>query len=240
MSWSDGRSNQRDSNEGKVKEETILESIRSINGLLQMLSRDEDFQDDLKLEKVKIALNHWTGSIRLPPEQYIKQLGDDSRVQKVYPKLKMFQAVCQAANILKLPIDHFILGKPKLDADILKTNFGAEFCVKHGLVPPSIETHVLKTNMNPVINSTSKLIADELKNSNFIEETKEATREDMNHAGKLIDIWRIVRESMETTDWRAAFIRVFREQLILLTLTIAVAYYFGFMSSPLNDKVRKI
>jgi hypothetical protein len=48
----------------------VLDKIEQINAVLQLLSRDEDLQDDLhRLEAVQTAIAHWTGTHRLPPEQ---------------------------------------------------------------------------------------------------------------------------------------------------------------------------
>jgi len=55
----------------------VLSKIQQINAVLQLLSRDEDLQDDLRLEAVQTAIAHWTGTNRLQPEQVSSVDGDD-------------------------------------------------------------------------------------------------------------------------------------------------------------------
>ena len=138
MSWSSGRdlepkisSKKAISEQHKVK----LESIRQINGVLNMLASDEDLQDDLKLASVRTALDHWTGIRRLPPEVYSKKLENDRRVNAVYPKLKLLQSLCSEANI-KVPLDHMLDRKRELDSYMLTTSFGTDFCILHDLTRP--------------------------------------------------------------------------------------------------------
>ncbi len=91
-----------------------------------IFSKDEDLQDDLKLSNVRMALDHWSGIKRMPPEIYSKRLETDRRVNAVYPKLKLLQSVCMQAN-MKVPLDHMLDGRSELDSYALTTCFGADF-----------------------------------------------------------------------------------------------------------------
>jgi hypothetical protein len=155
MSWSSGRdlepkisSKKAISEQHKVK----LESIRQINGVLNMLASDEDLQDDLKLASVRTALDHWTGIRRLPPEVYSKKLENDRRVNAVYPKLKLLQSLCSEANI-KVPLDHMLDRKRELDSYMLTTSFGTDFCILHDLTRP------LTPKNDPRVHESSGMIS---------------------------------------------------------------------------------
>jgi hypothetical protein len=113
MSWSEGREVKDEKKaSGDAKK---LESIRQVNGVLKKLAHDEDLQDDLKLMNVRLAIDHWSGIVRMQPEKYKKVLENDQRVNSVYPKLKLLQSVCNDANI-KVPIDHMLGGKEELES----------------------------------------------------------------------------------------------------------------------------
>jgi hypothetical protein len=143
MSWSDGRNSNVDNNLSKggdgvkisTEHKKKLEAIRQINGVLNSFAQDEDLQDDLKLPLVRLAIDHWSGIRRMPPESYTKQLEKDRRVNSVYPKLKLFQLVCNEAQI-KVPLDHMLKGKVELDSNMLILSFGSDFCMLHGLTRP--------------------------------------------------------------------------------------------------------
>lgn len=134
MSWSEGRdvkSSERKASSDAKK----LESIRQVNGVLRKLAHDEDLQDDLKLTNVRLAIDHWSGIVRMQPEKYKKVLENDLRVNSVYPKLKLLQSVCNDANI-KVPIDHLLGRMGELEPYIMTSSFGTDFCIAHGLTRP--------------------------------------------------------------------------------------------------------
>ena len=56
ISWSENRERSR-----SFSSSQLLENIKLVNGLLQMLANDEDLHDDLKLPQVQVALKHFTG-----------------------------------------------------------------------------------------------------------------------------------------------------------------------------------
>jgi hypothetical protein len=151
MSWSEGRKPVLNSNEKKAISEDHkekLENIRQINGVLEMFSKDEDLQDDLRLSNVRMALDHWSGIKRMPPEIYSKRLETDRRVNAVYPKLKLLQSVCMQAN-MKVPLDHMLDGRAELDSYALTTCFGADFCILHNLTRPLTPKNTPRSEVRP-------------------------------------------------------------------------------------------
>ena len=117
-SWSENREK---SPQG-ISESVIKERIKSINDVLEKLSKDEDLQDDFKLPQVNVALNHWTGKARLPPEE-AEALSDNRRVVYVLQRLQMLQSVCRASQVA-VPFDHFIKGRSKLSEEAILQTFG--------------------------------------------------------------------------------------------------------------------
>lgn len=77
--------------------------MEAVDGLLAKLAADGDFQDDLHQPQVRLAMKHWTGENRLPPEQAEKLMGD-FRVLAVLDKIKALQTACQRAG-LPVPLD---------------------------------------------------------------------------------------------------------------------------------------
>ncbi len=104
MSWSEGREKHRDPPSPAI----LKEKLRQVDAVLQMFSKDEDLQDDLKMGEVKRALKHWTGESRLPPEEAL-MLQDHRRVVYVLQRLQILQQVCREAGI-KVPLDLMLKG----------------------------------------------------------------------------------------------------------------------------------
>jgi hypothetical protein len=249
VSWAEGRQTpgvQKGSDDDKK-----LEAIRVINGILKKHADDEDLQDDLKLPQVKLALDHWAGIRRLPPEQYLRKLENDLRVQSVYPKLKMLQAACNDAR-MPLPLDHFVQGKDKLDTLVLTRTFGTDFCIAHRLTRPQTPRgpqpgafedsgvdnddddddddgrHEEKIVTKQSTSSQARSVADG---------SRPADVEREQDLPPLIDMWRILRDSWKQTDLWDTFVRAFKQQLLAFIATIVVAYYLGFF--PLDELVQK-
>ena len=154
MSWSTGRKSDTEAPSAEKKcisedHKRKLECIRQINGVLGMLASNEDLQDDLKNPAVRLALDHWTGVRRLPPEVYAKRLENNRTVNSVYPKLMQLQSVCNTAP-MKVPLDHLLEGKCELDTYALTTSFGTDFCILHDLTRPLTPKNTSKkTEVNP-------------------------------------------------------------------------------------------
>eukprot|EP01036_Dinobryon_divergens_P028053 gene28053-36938_t len=117
LSWSENREKCQG-----ISESVIKERIKNINDVLAKLSKDEDLQDDFKLPQVTVALNHWTGKARLPPEE-AEALSDNRRVVYVLQRLQMLQSVCRASQVA-VPFDHFIKGRSKLSDEAILHTFG--------------------------------------------------------------------------------------------------------------------
>ena len=219
-----------------AEEKKKLESIRSVNGCLAMLAKDEDLQDDLKLPILKLAIDHWSGIHRMPPEMYVKKLEKDLRVQSVYPKLKMLQSVCNAVP-MKLPLDHMLGGKSELDSSALLRAFGVDFCVKHGLVQPPT-TEKPEQPVGPQKPSTSSSSASFATSSQpSPEECVDAFLEgkpiNHNHNSKyppVIDTWRVFKDAMKNAEWGTIFLQVFQQQAMAFVVCVLLAYLFGYLT----------
>jgi len=106
-----------------VAAEKLKEKLRSLDAVLLKLSSDEDLQDDLQLQEVKTAIDHWTGKNRLPMDK-AAQLQNNRRVVYVLQRFQMLQSVCQSLG-MPVPLDHLLLCKSKLDDEIKMKLFGA-------------------------------------------------------------------------------------------------------------------
>jgi len=216
-----------------LTDEQKLEAIRSVNGCLAMLAKDEDLQDDLQLPLVLLAISHWSGTNRLPPEQYSKKLERDLRVQSVYPKLKRLQAACAVARI-GLPLDHFLQGKPELDSRVLTQAYGADFCIRHHLTrPPTPRPSVLAAavdgdeDLSPLPPTPHNASAKESAVDHFLRTGKNPDGSDVPPA---IDVWRVMKDSLRNADWWAIFVNVLQQQLLIFVATVALAFVLGFIT----------
>ena len=224
-----------------------LENIRSVNGCLAMLARDEDLQDDLKLPILKLAIDHWSGVHRMPPEMYLKKLEKDLRVQSVYPKLKMLQSVCNAVP-MKLPLDHMLEGKSELDSSALTRAFGVDFCVKHGLVqPPQTTTSLSSMNVEkpqqqqgskvPSSSSSSSapsqsspLPSPEERIDAFLNGNTTTTTNNSTNYPPVIDTWRVFKDAMKNAEWGTIFLQVFQQQAMAFVACVLLAYFLGYLT----------
>jgi hypothetical protein len=118
MSWSDGR--EAGINQSQLKQRK-KDALTAINGVLAMLASDEDLHEDLQLPIVKVAMQHWTGTKRLPPEQAAK-LTENMRVISVLQKFQRLTAVCQAGGIA-VPLDHLLARRPVLSDELAQNYF---------------------------------------------------------------------------------------------------------------------
>lgn len=117
LSWSENREKSQ-----SVPDSVVRERLRNINDVLAKLSKDEDLQDDFKLPQVKVALDHWTGKNRLPPDE-AEELSENRRVVYVLQRLQLLQSVCRASQVA-VPFDHFIKGCSKLSDEAIIQTFG--------------------------------------------------------------------------------------------------------------------
>jgi hypothetical protein len=247
VSWAEGR--KTPGVQKSHEDEKKLEAIRAVNGILKKHANDEDLQDDLRLPQVKLAIDHWAGIRRMPPEQYLKKLENDLRVQSVYPKLKMLQAACNDARI-PLPLDHFVQGKDKLDTLVLTKAFGTDFCIAHHLTRPATPRGPRSGAFQDSGDDGDE--DDDDNDEKQRRENKGAKQPISRQTGSgdgneqvdreqdlppLIDMWRILRDSWKETDLWDAFVRAFKQQLVAFIATIAVAYYLGFF--PLDELIQK-
>ena len=90
-----------------------VKDLKAVNDWLLKLALDTSFQDDLKRPLVNVALNCWGGTGSNQPEEQLEAARYDEGVVRVYPMLKEFEVVCNAANI-RFPIDHLIARKTQV------------------------------------------------------------------------------------------------------------------------------
>ncbi|RYH20427.1 hypothetical protein EON65_23460 [archaeon] len=123
MSWSENRTGSKP----KANIAEVEEKVRNINAVFEKLSKDEDFQDDLKLPIVEKALKHWTNQHRLSPEEAM-QFQEHRRVIYVLQRFQMVQAVCRDA-LIPIPLELVSQGKTKIHKGIVSQIYKA-----HGYV----------------------------------------------------------------------------------------------------------
>jgi hypothetical protein len=112
MSWSTNRKS-----ENEVKIEKIRSNVRAVNGILSQLARDSDLQEDLSDSEVKLAMKHWTGEKRLPPEE-AQRFQENYRVLATLGKIRKLQEACRELGV-PVPLDHVISRKTELDSYVL-------------------------------------------------------------------------------------------------------------------------
>ena len=235
MSWSSGR----DVNATLERKKRVsdnhkrqLESIRQINGILGKFADDEDFQDDLKQPGVRLALDHWTGVQRLPPEIYAQKLENDRRVSCLHQKLMLLQAACNEAP-MKVPLDHMIHGRRELDSYALTTTFGTDFCIEHELTRPQTPKNSPR-KIDSIANKRADRSIKDNKN-----EVKYEQEEGIKHctivdrgSGALtsgpFSLWSIAVESCTTADWIGICAKIFRQQFLLIVTTLVIALLLGY------------
>jgi hypothetical protein len=66
---------------------------------LARLHADRLFQDDLRDGEVAAALEHWSGTRRLPQHEAERRFNDNYRVRAVLDKLRSLQAACAALGL---------------------------------------------------------------------------------------------------------------------------------------------
>jgi hypothetical protein len=120
MSWSEGRDSKKESEPASRR----VEKLGYVNGALQKLSEDEDLHDELKLKIVQVAIDHWTGKKRLPPEES-KRFQDNRSCIYVLQRLQMLRHAAEMAGIAS-PVDHMLGRKKKLDLKYVLQYFGSD------------------------------------------------------------------------------------------------------------------
>jgi hypothetical protein len=149
MAWSENRQKV----EIPFTKEQLLEKIKNVNAVLHKLSKDDDFQDDLKSPEVKRALDHWTGRNRLPPEEAMK-LQDNRRCIYVLQRLQMLQHVCHDAHIA-VPFDLMMTGKDRLPESFVTATLGELLAKAPSANDNKNPTETAKTNDDKPANSNS-------------------------------------------------------------------------------------
>ena len=77
-----------------------------------------------------------------------------------------------------------------------------------------------------LLSSVSKKLASEGKN----EVTKDSSDVANLPNSKAFSIWRIIVEACESADWLDVFSKSFKQQLLVLLVTIGIAYLLGYIS----------
>ena len=244
------------------EDERKLEGIRTVNGCLNMLANDVDLQSDLAEPMVKIAIEHWSGSNRMPSETYTKKLAQNLRVQSVYPKIKMLQNVCQNAK-MGIPLDHLLEGKRELDTIVLTRAYGTDFCIKHNLtrpltpIPPkrgmfdddanegplSPTPKTQKHKPNNAGQQVDGLVHSSNVNSSSSSSSSNSTPSSSASAPPpppppLIDLWRVFKDSMRNAEWKEIFLQVFQQQALAFVAALLVAYALGYL--PVDDLLTRL
>jgi hypothetical protein len=179
MSWSDDRTKA-----SGVPLSVRKENLRHVNLVLQKLAGDEDLHDDLKTSEVQRAIQHWTGSKRLPPEDAVK-LQHHRRVVYVLQRMQMFQMIFKQAGITHVPLNLLLEGKSAVPTDVALQLFGADIFdekTENEKMTASTSTPSLTTNRTSNKSKTaSNNSADhtEFKSNNASEFSQGASEEDL-------------------------------------------------------------
>jgi hypothetical protein len=62
-------------------------AVDLVQATLHNLANDDNFQQSLRLDKVKLAIKHWTGAARLPPARADDLMRDELVSKKVSPAI---------------------------------------------------------------------------------------------------------------------------------------------------------
>lgn len=143
VSWSEDRSGTHKEIESP---ERRIEKLALVNGMLNHLANDEDFHDDLKLEIVSIAVNHWTGMKRLPPEEAIK-LQRNRRVAYCFERIAKFQQCCKEAG-MATPLDNLLQRQRKLPYKLVQQHFGDDL-LGNPMFPMELYANEITLTRNP-------------------------------------------------------------------------------------------
>jgi hypothetical protein len=151
MSWSDNRTN----SEKIIPINVRFRQLEQVNGILHQLSKDNDLQDDLQLEIVKKAIDHWTNVKRFDREE-AQVLQDDHRVKYVFNCLFRLQQVCKDASI-PTPLDHMIRKASKLHVESVIKYFGEDLLQENEKYSVfQLYKHELNVIKNKNVNKTIK------------------------------------------------------------------------------------
>ena len=108
-----------------------LADLSEVNSTLLALTKNGQFQQDLARPLVKIALTAWSGAnVSHISEAQLESARLDDGVGRVYPRLKAFEAVCDAAKI-RFPVDHIQQSKTELSRQAVLEAFGPDFVALH-------------------------------------------------------------------------------------------------------------
>ena len=107
--------------------------LKVVNDTLLKFALDSSFQEDLKRPMVLVALNCWGGTGSNIPEADLEAARSDDGVARVYPRLKEFEKVCDAAGI-HFPVDHVVARKTQLSVQHVLNTFGPDFVAKHHIL----------------------------------------------------------------------------------------------------------
>ena len=138
--------------------------------MLAHLAADRNLHDDLKDPEVKVAMRHWTGEERLPPNsEVLLRFQDNYRIMATLGKIQRLQSSCRALGIA-LPLDHVLKRKTELDPRVLSSRINQLSNQKSEQKAPKIDS--LKPE---AASSAPSSIAPEIKTSRDPEITQEVS-----------------------------------------------------------------
>jgi chromosome segregation ATPase len=108
-----------------------LVDLAEVNSTLLALTKESQFQQDLERPLVKVALTAWSGAnVSHISESQLESARFDEGVARIYPRLKAFELVCDAARI-RFPVDHIQQHRTELSTQAVVEAFGPEFVALH-------------------------------------------------------------------------------------------------------------
>jgi len=76
-----------------------IADLREVNDTLLTFARERAFQEELKRPLVRVALDIWDGKGDVHPAQDQEAARFDEGVKRIFPRMKAFEKVCDAAKI---------------------------------------------------------------------------------------------------------------------------------------------
>jgi hypothetical protein len=156
MSWSAKR--EENSRSTRLDQQKKIDGKRrhidQINKVLQLLAKDEDLHDDLRMPSIVVAVDHWTGVRRLSIQE-AEKLSENRRAMYVMQRMQMLQSVCRQAAI-PVPLELMMDRTTTLSDEVITQLFG-RMDIEEDIVPTSTNTgSILKKSDGGAIVDTKK------------------------------------------------------------------------------------
>lgn len=90
-----------------------------IQRMIDALTQDKFFQEDIETPLVREAVEHWLGINRLSPEEADEKFNDNCRVLQAFHKIRSLQEACKKENV-PFPLHLILKDQPSQPKSVLK------------------------------------------------------------------------------------------------------------------------